>query len=760
MSKLEGQYAPTPMQSIMGEPLRSEQRTGEILPRVLSRVDMFVIFITIVLFIPNVSLAHATGVGSATYVYWVIGTLTFLIPGAVVTGQLNRFMPVDGSIYVWTHRALGPLWGFFAAFCAWFPVILAVLAGSDTVLSLVQGIGVQLFGAGTSWFAAPWQQGIFIVVILIITGWVATQPLHLIMRIAKVVIPLYGLGIVVLGLAGVVWLPKGHAPQPALTTGQPGFGQQSLVLYSIIVLALLGVEVPLNMAAETQETQAARLFLRWGPLLVLIAYLLGTFGVMAVVPQSDAGLTYSTLTAVRIVFGVPLSVLVALTFIGFFLFVAIIYNLTFARILFVAALDHRMPPALAKVNRHAAPFLAITTQSVIAIVIAVNIYFIGPLVYRVTSAALSTQMYDVYEATTTVIWCISMIILFLDLPILLRRFRAFLVKRREQLVAPAWVLYLCCIVGGAASLLAIWTTLTQSWVSVPIPNSSWFQIVGLATLISLGIGFIGAAYPRLLSNLDAQTAAARENARMYSELSAAYAKLSEMDQLKDAFLNTASHELRTPLTIVQGYLELLGEMEDLSPELRRSFLNNARRACDELVLLQANIMDASRVEFDAATLQRVSIPLKETCTVVVDLFEPLILQQQRQVEVDIPADLMVLADETRLKQILRNLIANALRYSPQKTPICITARQEQTMVRVNVIDRGPGIPPDQHKVIFEKFVRLERDRLGGTGGSGLGLFITRQLVEAMKGSITVESSGIAGEGAIFSFTLPDAQAGT
>src|SRR6266571_6400306 len=101
------------------------------------------------------SSAQATGVGSATYVYWVIGTITFLLPGAIVTGQLNRFMPVDGSIYVWTHKALGPLWGFFAGFCAWFPVILAVLAGGDTMLSLVQGIGVQLFGATTGWLAAP-----------------------------------------------------------------------------------------------------------------------------------------------------------------------------------------------------------------------------------------------------------------------------------------------------------------------------------------------------------------------------------------------------------------------------------------------------------------------------------------------------------------------------------------------------------------------------------------------------------------------------
>ena len=754
MSKLEGQYAPTPMQSIMGEPLRSEQRTGEILPRVLSRVDLLVIFITIVLFIPNVSVASATGVGSATYVYWVIGAITFLIPGAIVTRQLNRFMPVDGSIYVWTHKALGPLWGFFAGFCAWFPVVIAVLAGGDTVLSLVQGIGVQLFGANNSWLAAPWQQGIFVVAILIVSGWIATLPLPLIMRIAKVVIPLYGLGIFAVGLAGFAWLLNGHAPQPALTTSQPGFGQQSLVLSGVIVLALLGVEVPLNMAAETKETIAARLYLRWGPLLVVIAYLLGTFGVMAVVPQQGAGLTYSTLTAVRIVFGVPLSVVVALIFISFFFFVAIIYNVTFARILFVSALDHRMPPALAKVNRHAAPYLAIATQTVIVIVIAVHIYFIAPMVYRLNSATFSTEIYNVCEATTTVIWCISMIILFLDLPILLRRFRTFLAKRREQLIAPALVLYLCCALGGAASLLAIWTTLTQSWVGNPIPNGTWIQIVGLATLASLVIGLIGSAYPRLLSNLDEQTAAARENARLYTELSTAYEKLSEMDQLKDAFLTTASHELRTPLTIVQGYLELLGDMEDLSPEMRHSFLNNARRACDELVLLQANIMDASRVEFDAATLRCANIPLKETCTSVVDLFEPLILQQQRQSKIDVPASIMVLADETRLKQILRNLIANVLRYSPLKTPICITAKQEQDMVRVDITDQGPGIPLDKQKVIFEKFVRLERDMHGISRGSGLGLFITRQLVEAMKGSITVESSGIEGEGATFSFTLP------
>src|SRR5579885_2386918 len=134
MKKKAGQYTPTVLQAAIGEPLRSEQRTHEYLPRILSRVDMLVIFIAIVLFIPNASVVQAAqGASSTIYLYWIIGTITFLIPGAIVTGQLYRLMPVDGAIYVWTHRALGPLWGFFAGFCAWFPGILVLLSTSDII---------------------------------------------------------------------------------------------------------------------------------------------------------------------------------------------------------------------------------------------------------------------------------------------------------------------------------------------------------------------------------------------------------------------------------------------------------------------------------------------------------------------------------------------------------------------------------------------------------------------------------------------------
>src|SRR5438270_3224586 len=158
------------------------------------------------------------------------------------------------------------------------------------------------------------------------------------------------------------------------------------------------------MAAETKQRNAVKLFLRWGPLFVMLAYIIGTFGVMVVVPQAGVSATYSTLTAVGIVFGAPAAIVVGIIFVSFFVIVTVMYNVVFARILFVSALDHRLPTSLARVNRNHTPYLAINVQTVIVIVIAVFTYFLGPLLYVGEGTILSSDVYNISQATTTVIW--------------------------------------------------------------------------------------------------------------------------------------------------------------------------------------------------------------------------------------------------------------------------------------------------------------------------------------------------------------------
>src|SRR5437764_3165806 len=161
MKELDGSSTPTPFQSAIGDPLPSEQRTSQLLPRVLSRVDMLIIFVAIILSFPTASVGSTIqSIGVVGYLYWIIGAATFLVPGAIVAAQLNRFMPVDGSIYVWTHRALGPLWGFFAAFCAWFPGVLVLLSAGASIASLIEGIGTLIAGTNANWLVDPWQQGV------------------------------------------------------------------------------------------------------------------------------------------------------------------------------------------------------------------------------------------------------------------------------------------------------------------------------------------------------------------------------------------------------------------------------------------------------------------------------------------------------------------------------------------------------------------------------------------------------------------------
>ena len=259
---------------------------------------------------------------------------------------------------------------------------------------------------------------------------------------------------------------------------------------------------------------------------------------------------------------------------------------------------------------------------------------------------------------------------------------------------------------------------------------------------------------RVLQMFAHQCAVALENARITIELRAAYEHQKELDHLKDQFIITASHELRTPLTAVLGYIELLASYNaSLSVEARADFIAKAHRGCDELTLMVNNIMDASRVQVDVENVKLEQVSLVESVQHVLEILEAMMRREQRVTCIDIPGDMVVMADPVRLRQILLNLVGNALKYSPQGSNIEITCEADDEYVTTRVRDYGLGVPLTDQTHLFERFVRLERDMNSPVRGAGLGLYISKQLIVAMGGRIWVESTGIPHEGSTFIFTL-------
>src|SRR5215470_8113354 len=300
-----------------GEVLRSERIAGGILPRVLNTFDMIAIFIAIVLFISNAGVIP--GAGAAAFIYWILGFVAFLIPGAIVTGQLGLMFPGEGSIYVWTSKAFGAFLGFFAGFCAWWPGVLVMIATGDAVVTLIQQLGGQF---NASLLTEPWQQGLVILLVIAFSLVLSVLRFRVTQNFVNVVFLAYGGAILLIGLAGVLWLAGGHAPQADFSAHSWALNKANFTFFGLVVLALLGIEVPLNMGVEINNMRSITRYLLWGSVVVMVAYLIATFGVELAVPVAAQPNPSAIALAVQQGFGGAgrvLGIIVNLVIIGFFI---------------------------------------------------------------------------------------------------------------------------------------------------------------------------------------------------------------------------------------------------------------------------------------------------------------------------------------------------------------------------------------------------------------------------------------------------------
>ena len=465
--------------------LRSERIAGGILPKVLNSFDMVAIFVAIVLFISN-SAGLAAGAGPSAYVYWGLGFLTFLIPGAIVTGQLGLMFPGEGSIYVWTNKAFGPFMGFFAGFCAWWPGVLVMIATGDAVVSLIQQFNSSLL-------SEPWQQGIIIIAVIAFSFVLSILRFRATQNLVNVIFVAYGGAILLIGVAGLLALFGGHAAPVDYSAHSWSPSPATYTFYGTVILALLGVEVPLNMGVEINEARSITRYLLWGSAVVIVAYLIGTFGVMTAVPIKDQSSPAAVTEAVQVGFGAVgpfLGALVNIIFIGFFLFNTAVYNYSFGRLLFVSGLDRRLPPVISKVNANRVPWVAVLVQSIIAAFFTAITFIVVPYAIKTGTSPtnLSTDIYWILQAAVTVIWCVSMVILFVDVIIIRSKYRDTFARIQ---LAPNWVFYLCSALGLLASAVGVIVIFTAPWTSTGDVNlQQWQLLISSIALISLLVGVI------------------------------------------------------------------------------------------------------------------------------------------------------------------------------------------------------------------------------------------------------------------------------
>ncbi|MEM8639698.1 MAG: HAMP domain-containing sensor histidine kinase [Cyanobacteria bacterium P01_G01_bin.54] len=215
------------------------------------------------------------------------------------------------------------------------------------------------------------------------------------------------------------------------------------------------------------------------------------------------------------------------------------------------------------------------------------------------------------------------------------------------------------------------------------------------------------------------------------------------------FVGHVSHELRTPLTIVSGYLQSTLRRGQNLTEPQREALTVASSEATRTVQLLEDLLELARADSGHLHFRKETIVLNDFIWEVVEMSRQ---YSQGEIKVSTPAELVVLqTDRDRLKQVLLNLIDNAVKYAGSETPIQVTLKALGQQIQLQVCDRGPGIPLAQQQRIFERFYRLDESR-NRSGGTGLGLSIVKTLVEGMGGQIAVRST--LGEGSTFIVSLP------
>lgn len=308
-------------------------------------------------------------------------------------------------------------------------------------------------------------------------------------------------------------------------------------------------------------------------------------------------------------------------------------------------------------------------------------------------------------------------------------------------------------VAAADMLIHPYLSETRSELAIPILQGE--KLLGVIDLHANTLDYFTEEDIRVYTTLSLQVAVALQNAYLYAEQLQTAEQLREVDRLKSEFLASMSHELRTPLNSVVGFADVL--LEGLDGELNERMEEDVRLIRQSGIHLReliSDILDMSKIEAGMMELRFEEINVREMAEEMIATNKPVAQTNKKHLDLQLevaPDVITLVADRTRLRQIFHNLISNAIKFTERGyVRVAINKREDELLVAVQ--DTGIGIRPEDSSIVFERFRQIDGSLTRQAGGTGLGMPITKELVELHGGRIWLESQ--LGEGTTFWFTMP------
>ena len=295
--------------------------------------------------------------------------------------------------------------------------------------------------------------------------------------------------------------------------------------------------------------------------------------------------------------------------------------------------------------------------------------------------------------------------------------------------------------------------LPHTCAEMSIPLIVGAQLIGVMDLHSDQVDFFSQEDMHVQRTLASQVAVAVQNATMYADQVETSSKLRQVDKLKSEFLASMSHELRTPLNSIIGFADVLLEgLDGMLDSRMEQDVQLIRQSGEHLRTLIGDILDMSKIEAGRMELHYEEFDMRQVAKEIVATASPLAKEKNLTLNLNLGEDVgMVTADRTRMRQVLWNMMGNAIKFTA-KGSVTLSMKTKQDKLWVTVRDTGIGIKPQDLSIVFEQFRQIDGSLNRSTGGTGLGMSISKRLVELHGGEIGVDS--ILGQGSAFWFTIP------